>query len=180
METRPRDSTMHKNIGTGVQKNGRRCSGLMGKNVKYLAAAEGSLFANGLESGTIMSVCRQQWSTVEVPCMFGVAFLQIEMEIWSGLMVSSMLRNTSGYLSIMQYHQGDVWLAPNLFCSRTTTPNIQPMSLRTTFSVKKNKKSWKWRYGLHRAQISTSSSLSGITWGDRRIWGSLHPQRICG
>ena len=58
MKRRPRDSTMHKNIGTGVQKNGSRCSGLMGKNVKYLAVAEGSLFANGLESGTIMSVCR--------------------------------------------------------------------------------------------------------------------------
>ena len=31
-------------------------------------------------------------------------------------------------------------MAPNVFCSRTTTPNIQPMSLRTIFSVKKNRK----------------------------------------
>lgn len=28
------------------------------------------------------------------------------------------------YLSIMQCHQGGVWLPPNLFCSRTTTPNV--------------------------------------------------------
>ena len=58
--TRPSDSSMHKNIGTGVQKNGSRCSGLMSQNLKYLAVAEGSLFVEGLESGTIMSVCRQQ------------------------------------------------------------------------------------------------------------------------
>src|SRR4029434_8123007 len=32
METRPSDSTMHKNIETGVQKHGRRCSGLMSQN----------------------------------------------------------------------------------------------------------------------------------------------------
>lgn len=60
VETRLSDSTMHENIGTGVQKNGSRCSGLMSQNLKYLAVAGGSLFAEGLESGTIMSVCRQQ------------------------------------------------------------------------------------------------------------------------
>lgn len=38
------------------------------------------------------------------------------------------------------HHQGGVSLAPDLFCSRTMTPNIQPMSIRTS-SVKKNKKS---------------------------------------
>ena len=32
METRPSDSTMHENIGTGVQKHGSRCSGLMSQN----------------------------------------------------------------------------------------------------------------------------------------------------
>ena len=58
--TRRSDSSMHENIGIGVQKNGSRCSGLMTENLKYLAVAEGSLFAEGLESGTIMSVCRQQ------------------------------------------------------------------------------------------------------------------------
>ncbi|MGH0173381.1 UNVERIFIED_CONTAM: hypothetical protein FKN15_067962 [Acipenser sinensis] len=60
VETRPSDSTMHENSGTGVQKNGSRCSGRMSQNLKYLAVAEGSLFAEGLESGTRMSVCRQQ------------------------------------------------------------------------------------------------------------------------
>ena len=45
METRPSDSTMHENIGTGVQTNGSRCSGLMSQKLKYLAVEEGSLFA---------------------------------------------------------------------------------------------------------------------------------------
>ena len=90
------------------------------------------------ESGTFMSVCRQQWSMVEVPYKFGTAFLQMELDIWSGLIVSSMLRNTGRYLSIMQNHQGGVWLAPNVLCIRTTT------SLRTIFNLMENKKSWKW------------------------------------
>ena len=34
--------------------------------------------------------------------------------------------------------------------------------------------------GPHRALISTSSSLPGITWGDRRHWDRLNPQEICG
>lgn len=32
-----------------------------------------------------------------------------------------------------------------------------------SFSVEKNKESWKWQFGRHRALISTSLSLSGIT-----------------
>ena len=60
MESRPSDSTVQETIGTGVQKNGSRCSGLMSQKLKYLAVEEGSLFAEGLECGTIMSVCRQQ------------------------------------------------------------------------------------------------------------------------
>lgn len=48
VETRPSDSTMHKNLGTGVQKNGSRCSELMNQNFKHLAVAEGRLFAEKL------------------------------------------------------------------------------------------------------------------------------------
>ena len=94
--------------GTGVQKNCSKCSGLMSQNLTYLAAAEASLFADGLESGTIMSVCRQQWTMVEAHCKSGAAFLQVELGIWSGLMVTSVPRNSGRYLSIMQYHQGGV------------------------------------------------------------------------
>ncbi|KAK1800821.1 hypothetical protein P4O66_006005, partial [Electrophorus voltai] len=36
--------------GSGVQKNGSRCSGLMSQNLKYLALAEGGLFTEGLEN----------------------------------------------------------------------------------------------------------------------------------
>lgn len=46
-----------------------------------------SLLAEGLESGTIMSVCRSHRSMVEVPCIFG-----------AGLVLSSLLRHTGRYL----------------------------------------------------------------------------------
>lgn len=36
MDTRPSESSMHKNIGTGAQKNSSRCSGLMSQNLYYL------------------------------------------------------------------------------------------------------------------------------------------------
>ncbi|XP_053561456.1 claudin-10 [Bombina bombina] len=56
METRQADSTMHENTGTVIQKNGSRCSEL----IKYLAVAEGSVFAEGLERGKTMTVFRQK------------------------------------------------------------------------------------------------------------------------
>lgn len=46
-----------------------------------------------------------------------------------------------------------------------------------TYGVK-DKVSWKWWHGPHRALISTPSSVCGITRRDRRIWHSLHPQKI--
>lgn len=46
-ETRPRlDSTMHKNMGTEVQKNGNRCSGLMSRN---------------FETQNVISLCGCRW-----------------------------------------------------------------------------------------------------------------------
>lgn len=39
----PRESSLHTNIRAVVQKNDNRSSGLMGPNLKYLAATEGSL-----------------------------------------------------------------------------------------------------------------------------------------
>lgn len=48
-----------KYIETGVQKTDSRRSGLRSQNVTYLAVTEGSLFAEGLESCSIMSVCRE-------------------------------------------------------------------------------------------------------------------------
>lgn len=67
--------------GTGVQRSCTRCSEMISQNLKYLALAEGSLFTVGLESGTILRVCRQHWSTVEVPWMLGTANLQMELVI---------------------------------------------------------------------------------------------------
>lgn len=71
----------------------------------------------------------------------GAAFLHVYLENWSGLFLSSMLQNADRCLFFMRYHQKGVCLAPNLFCSRTLTPNIQPRSLRTISSIKKNKNS---------------------------------------
>lgn len=130
MKTRLWASSMHEDAGTGLKKNGRRCSGLMSQKLKYLTVAEGrrSWFAEGLEGATVM---RQQWSMMEVPCKFGSAFLQMDLVIWSGFRVSSMLRNTGiTYLTIMQYQQGGVWLAPDLFCSRTLTPKHPAMIIK--------------------------------------------------
>lgn len=40
------------NMGSEMLQNGSRCSGVMSPNVKYMAGAEGSLFTQGLDSGT--------------------------------------------------------------------------------------------------------------------------------
>lgn len=40
------------------------CSKMMSQHLVYLAAAEGSLFATGLENGKVMIICRQQWAMV--------------------------------------------------------------------------------------------------------------------
>ena len=47
----------------------------------------GGLVTEGLESRTIMSVCRQQWRVVEAPCKSDAAFQQIELGIWSGTLL---------------------------------------------------------------------------------------------
>lgn len=39
VKTRSSNSSMHENIGTGVQKNGNRCSGQMSQNLKYFCVA---------------------------------------------------------------------------------------------------------------------------------------------
>lgn len=59
------DTTNAVNIGTGVQ-------------LKYLVIAGARLFAERLEGERIMSVCRQQWTMVEVPHKYEVTFLQME------------------------------------------------------------------------------------------------------
>lgn len=89
MEGKQGQAALHKTIGTQVQKNGSRWSGLISQNeMKYLAAAEGGLFTKELQSGIIMSVM------VEVPCKSGAGFRQMR----SALMVYLVLRNTDSYL----------------------------------------------------------------------------------
>lgn len=73
-----------------------------------------------------------------------------------------MLRNTGRYLSILQYHQGGIWLAWSLFSSRTTisgcpaTDSIAPTDLHIILCV------WDFmkRQGFKEAYIHRSSVLS--------------------
>lgn len=67
------------NVNSAAQKSGSWCCGLMSKNLKYLAVAEGRLFTRGLQRQVIMSVCKQNSSMVEVLGMFGVAFLHMKL-----------------------------------------------------------------------------------------------------
>lgn len=91
-----------------------------------------SLLAEGLESGTIMSVCRPQQSMVEVPCIFG-----------AGLVLFSLLRHTGRYLSCSA-----TMISPKCILQKGNDPKhiyihiTIYISLRTTFSVKRNTKSW--------------------------------------
>lgn len=52
METKPRDLICS-------AKNDNCCSKIMSQNLVYLAGAEGNLFSNSLDSGTILSISRQ-------------------------------------------------------------------------------------------------------------------------
>lgn len=74
METKPRDLICS-------AKNDNCCSKLMSQNLVYLAVAEGNLFSNSLDSGTILSISRQHWAIIK-PAGFEDAFQWIELEIW--------------------------------------------------------------------------------------------------
>lgn len=88
------------------QWKGFSCSAQSDGGTIQLDSTGGSLFNKVLERRTIISVCKEHWNIVEVPLTFGAPFLQIKLEIWSGLIVSLMLRNTGKYLLIMLYYQG--------------------------------------------------------------------------
>lgn len=78
---------------------------ILWKHLKQLVVAEGSLFVKWQESSAVMSVCRQQWNMLELPSMFWAANLQMELKVWSGSMMISMLKkNTGKYFTIIQYH----------------------------------------------------------------------------
>lgn len=93
------------------------------------------------------------------------------LEIWSGLTVFSVLRNTGRYLSIIQYyHRG-----PKCNLQQDNKPkhsqNYFTISLRTILSFKISRK---WWYGLPQSPDLNVNSVSGITWRERRMWGSLY------
>lgn len=66
-----------------------------------LAEAEGSLLAEGLESGPTARVCRHERST-EVPCKSGAAFLQMEILIGSKFILPP---NSQGHEELSSAHR---------------------------------------------------------------------------
>lgn len=88
------------------KKNVSRCFRQMNQNLESLTAADGSWTVEGLE---IMCVFRQQRSMVEDLQLLGLHFYK-----WRWI-------NAEKYLPIMHW---SMWLALNLLCIRTKTPNI--------------------------------------------------------
>ena len=105
-------------------------------------------------------VHRKRWNMVDVSSKFWVAFLQMELGIWVERMVSSVVINAGWYLSIMEYNQGGLCLAPNLFCSRTSHMS----------SAYKRTSPRNYAQAPHRALISTSSSVSGRAKRKKDFW----------
>ena len=115
-----------------------------------------------LDSGTIMTVCEQQWSMVEVPCKFGAAFQQMELEIWSGLMVSSILRNTGRYLSIMQIPSGRHMIGPKCILQQDNYPKHTANVIKNYLHRREEQEVLEVMVWPHRALISASSSVSDL------------------
>lgn len=134
MEIKLSDSSMNENIESGVQKNSNQWSGLMSPDFKSLTVAEERLFLKRLESCTTW-VSADSSEASEGPLNF-----------WGWISANgvgdvaringSMLRNISRCSTIREE-------AAILFCSTTTTLNTQHKSLRTIFSMTKNRKFWK-------------------------------------
>lgn len=99
-------------------------AGVVVKIWKYLAAAQAMCSLNSWRN---MSVCRQQSSILGVPCKFGAAILQMDLEIWSVLICPH-------YLQILIHHA-------------VSSGRCIISSWRTIFSIKRNNKSWKWWLG---------------------------------
>lgn len=152
METRSTTKLCKETLINGVQKNGSRCSGPMIQNKKYLAVEECSLCAEGLESGTVTSVCRQPWSMVEVLGKFEVAFLQTEFGICSGSTVSITLTASCNT------KEGGVWLALQQCNSLNHTSNV----IKNTFRVRNSRSP-----GSH-----DPPSISDLK--IQKIWASLY------
>lgn len=94
-------------------------------------------FNNESLQATDGDVPRYETAVMDFPWKLGLHFCKQSWRFGLALKVSSMMRNTGRYLSIMQYHQEGVWLVANLFCIRTIKP--------------------RWLCGLCRSLISISS-----------------------
>lgn len=64
------------------------------------------------------------------------------------------------------HHQGGVSLAPDLFCSRTITPNIQAMSLRTILSMTS------WDYVKRQKDLRKVTSTEDLCLVLQEVWNS--------
>lgn len=177
MKTSPSNEAVHEHIW--VQGNGSRCSELMSQNLKHLGLTKASLLIQQLNSGTIMSVCRQ-WR-IMVSCKFMATFL--EKKTVEGFIQYDNAHNAKKYKhpmqckQLFQYHQEGVWLAPCLFCSWTMIQHIQTFLITSGFSVKNSRGFWRWWHRPQRTLISASWCVFEITWEDWRIWGRNNHRR---
>lgn len=78
------------------------------------------------------------------------------------------------YESIMQSHQGGVWLVPKLFCSMTTTSKNAARVIQIF-----NDKNYETNL-VSDGMTPTISLRCGITSTDRNNWHNLNPLKNCG
>lgn len=157
MDARPSRSAMQENMGSGEQNNASRCSGHFVHWTARERYNNEHLQATAMRSGGSLRV----WSRI------------------SANSVGNLFR-INDVLNAEKYRQMLIHcVIPSGRC--LIGPQIYPAAGQwTLFSIKKNRKSWKCQHGHPWPLISTSSSVSRITWRDRRIWGSQHPQKIWG
>lgn len=89
-----------------------------------------SLFAEGYKRGWKVTVKHGGGSSQVWGCIFTNSFRDL-------VKINGVLNAEKYRLILSIMPQGSIWLAPNLSCSRIMTPNIQPSSLRTIFSIEK-------------------------------------------
>lgn len=125
METRPRDSPVHKNTRTGAQGKRSGCSWLRRQNVTHFSVTESGLSADGSEWGRGVNVCRLQWSMLDVACGITAVLLQMESGTWPEC---NSLLDVEKYSEMLIHHAVPLRrrLGLNSFRYMTMTPTYGP------------------------------------------------------
>lgn len=121
-------------------------------------------------SPTVWERYKKQWG------MLGAACLWMEFGIW---FPQCWEIQADTYPSCSTIREASDW--PQIYSYNSLTDN----NPKHTGNIIKNYPQCEEKLGVlevmvwpHRVLMWTSWSLSGITWGDRRIWGKLHPKKM--